>query len=147
MDGDLKPAVAFESTMTVQGFSVAPPRQVDLPRRSSDGSRPSWAGQTLTKAASATAPEMNEPELRRSLAIQAAQVEARRQVWIDLESLPLPGGQTLGQYLEHRADREQLTAAINAAILTVSSPIVDEKGTARITLGLPLQTVWQIVGQ
>ncbi len=90
---------------------------------------------------------MSEPIARKELAIQAARIEAERLLWIELEKLALPNGQALGEYLARRPDCKQIAKAINAATITLSQPSVNDKGTATITLGLPLEVVWQIVGQ
>ncbi|MCL2330876.1 MAG: hypothetical protein FWC56_06205, partial [Phycisphaerae bacterium] len=152
MTGPWKPAIVFESTMTFQGFSVAPPTSLTSPTlsRRMEGSplidagyEPRWIHETLTIEASATAPRIASRELQHALAIRMAQIEASRQLWIKLEKLPLPEGQTLGEVIERRADGDRIIAAIHAAIQKVSEPTVDENGTARVRLNVPLSAVWQ----
>lgn len=146
--GNLRPAVAFEPAMSVQGFSLIPPQPRIGHAKSGRGPRPAWAGTTLTKTASASAPsEMNNTVTRKELAIRAARIEAKRQLWKELEALPMPDGRSVGVYLSRHADRDSLAFTIDAALLTPYGPGVDDQGTATVTLSLPLETVWHILAR
>lgn len=147
MAGELRPVVSAE-TITVEGFSVPPPRGEPEPARLPRGPRPDWADRVLSKSASAAgAVNTSDPVIRRELAIKAAGIEARRQLWMEVEDLVLPDGRKVSEVIAGSAEKARLAAAIDEAIFTMSAPQVDEKGVATVKLGVRLEQVWRIAGE
>ncbi len=143
---DLKPQFTFES-VSLQGLSVPPPREPSS-ATATRGPRPEWADRIISKSAAAAGPP-DEPDaaVRNRLATQAARIEAKRQLWMDLEQLKLPTGRSVADALAAREDRNSAIEAINGAIFEMSKPSVNDKGVVTITLGLRLETVWEVAGR
>ncbi|MBI4579356.1 MAG: hypothetical protein HY718_06610 [Planctomycetes bacterium] len=141
-DGDL------DGPIMLQGFSTPPPRPPPAAGPPRLGPRPAWADQVLSKTATASAPAATgDPAERRALAVRAARIEARRQLWLEIENLMLPAGQTVGEAIARRPDAARVIEAIDAATFNPSAPTVDDHGTAKLTVALRLETVWQIVSR
>jgi hypothetical protein len=132
-------------SVTLQGFCTAPPRKAPTGSRAPQGPRPEWADRILRRTAEAAAPATDDPQERKTLAVKAATIEARRQLWLDIEKLALPGGRTVETSIAGRSDAAQVVQAIDAAIFVMSAPVMTDQGTAKITLGIRLEAVWQIV--
>jgi hypothetical protein len=148
--GEFRPATPLERLLLLDGYSVAPPRSPAIPASRPSaiaaGPRPDWADQALSKTASASAPGEDSPA-RRELAIQAARIEARRLLWLDLEKLALPDGRTLAEAVAARPDRDRVIAAIDAAVFEMAKPTVTSDGQAEITLGVKLNSVWKAMAR
>jgi hypothetical protein len=146
-DEDLKPEVPSEM-LTMRAWAVPPPpvpsRAVSLAHRT----RPGWAEGVIGKTAAAAGPA-NEPDIavRNKLAITAARAEAQRQLWMELEQLAMPDSRSVGDFIAARQDQPSVVQALNGAVFVMSNPNVNEEGIATITLGIRLETVWQIVGR
>jgi hypothetical protein len=149
---DLSRAVRarFPQPITIQGVGIAPPscpETVDLAPVAVD-SRPEWAARFLNAQATGQAPaSVTDEETRRTLAVRAARIEASRRLWLDLEQLTLPDGETVGARLARRSDRAQTVAAVNQMIFSMSKPVFDDKGVATVSIGIRLESVWRMIGQ
>lgn len=135
------PTGSFE----LEGMSVTPP-QAAARARPGRAPRPAWYEQTLSKTASAAGPA-DDPDVafRNRLAIKAATVEARRQLWTELETLALPDGRNVAQAIAGHPDHDALIRDIDAAVFQLATPSVTDEGVATVKLGLPLDKVWQSI--
>ncbi len=137
----------FEDPLTVEGFSVVPP--VDSPGGgtiwAAAGTGPGWADQFLTAKAAGRGPaDAGDERTRRELAARAAGIEARRQLWMKIEALPLPSGGTIGALLRSAPRAVEAFAAVDGAMFPTGAPVFGGDGTAAVTVGIQLQTVWHI---
>ncbi len=143
--GERKPVSTAKRPIVVQGFGTAPPRPFAASGRVRQGPKPAWADKVLNRTAAATAP-LDGGGDRKALAIKAATIEARRQLWLEVEKLTLPNGRTIGDAIADRSDSRPLIQAIDGAIFVMSQPAANEQGSATVTLAIRLETVWQILG-
>ena len=139
---------AFDDPVTIQGYSVAPPNIVSDfgPDTHADQGRPAWADEFLSARSIGNPPSgVADAQTRRELAAKAASIEAVRKLWIDIEKLPLPEGDTLSLRLKHDPALASELAAIDDAIFPLATPIYSDDDSATVNLGLRLETVWRIV--
>lgn len=144
----------FQESVVVDGLAVAPPVSMTAP--TATASRPAWTGRTLTaKAIGHASADIADRLQRQELAVTAARIEARRQLWIELEQLCWPyagtadgesaaGSRTVGDLLTSHPQASTAITAIDAAI-TAAAPDFDSQDNATVTLSLPLERVWQIL--
>lgn len=141
---------AWPKPMLLEGFAVAPPAS-DAPLWPTQGataSRPAWANQFITAKAAGREPAgVADAKLRRELAIKTATIEARRQLWVEMEKLIFSEGDTLADRVAGRSDRVDVIRALNDAVFELAKPSVDASGVATVNLGIRLETVWRTVGE
>ena len=134
---------AFPGRITAIGLAVAPPRVSGRAIPSTSGQAPEWSERTLTARAIGKAPDQaGDTDARRQLATTAARLEAARRLWLQIEVLPLPEGDTVSQRLP--ANPRLVTQIENAFVVT-ASPAATEDGSIRIELAVPLTTVWRLL--
>ena len=134
--------------LVMVGFGLAPraTAPASCPASTSDVNRPDWADRFMTAKASGRAPAgVGDEQTRRQLAARAARVEAARLLWMQIEALPLPHAGSIRDLLAANPTAIDSFAAIDDAIVTTSAPIYGPDGTASVTVGIRLQTVWQLV--
>lgn len=137
----LPPRPGDDSLPTIEatGFAVAPLRVPGQRTTVYDSdSAPKWATQTLTAHATGQAPHATGPATR-PLASTAAYLEASRRLCLQIESLPLPEGDTVGQRL---LAHPQFLDQIEGAFLSTTSPAAD---AIRVELSIPLKRVWALL--
>lgn len=146
-DEDLKLELPTEA-LVLQAWAVAPPRNPSQTAPLPYGPRPDWATGAISKTAAAAGPA-DEPDIafRNQLAIRAARAEAQRQLWMELEQLPMPDGRCVGETIAARRNRWSLVRALHDAVFVMSTPNMDDQGVATVTLGIQRETIWQIVGR
>jgi hypothetical protein len=138
----------FEEPLIVEGFGTAPHGGVSGKglARGIDADRPAWADRLLTAKAAGKAPaEAGNDEARRELAVAAARIEATRQLWIEIEKLPLPDSATVASLLAEGRLGNEAVRAIDGAILPITAPVFGGEGSATVTLGIRLETVWRVL--
>lgn len=148
IEADLAQAIDpdFQDPLVLDGLAVAPPRREVVPAAPPavpEVRGPDWITQVLTLTAVGRPPAGVPVASRRPLAAAAAEVEARRQLWLRVESLPLPDGRTVGDVLvaHPEAARTIDQAIFPAAVVTFGD---DDQATA--AFNLRLETVWRVVG-
>jgi hypothetical protein len=138
---------AFEDPVVLIGLAVAPPTSPTrrIAAWGADASRPAWAERFLTAQATGRAPaDAGDEQTRRTLAVQAARIEAIRRLWIHIEALELPDGDTIRTRTEREPAALEHLAMLERAILPVSGPTFDQN-TASVTVGIRLDTVWRVM--
>jgi len=134
---------ASPDRITAIGLAVAPPRVSGRAITSTSGSAPEWRQHTLTAHAIGKAPDQaGDTDARRQLATTAARLEAARRLWLQIEALPLPEGDTVGQRLPANP---RLVTQIEKACVITASPTATEDGSIRVELAVPLTTVWRLL--
>lgn len=138
--------------LTVDGYGVAPESTAAVrtgrvsPKWGSGGAgRPRWADRTITAKGIARTQQESGVPAAGSQAAQAARIEALRQLWIEVERLPIPAGGTVGASLEKDPRRAERVAAIEKQMTPVGKPSWADDGGASVTLGLDLGEVWRIL--
>jgi len=140
----VRPEAPFE-LLTLRGISVpplSPPQSV----RAIQGLRPDWIDRVLSTTAAAAGPENEPADVRGRLAIAAARAEAKRQLWMELEQLTLPGGSSIAEAIAARPNPHEIIREINDAFVTGGS-LVDNRGTGTVTVSVRLEAVWQILAR
>ena len=138
----------FEGSLIVSGYGLAPPVRPlgGATTRTDEPTGPAWADGSITTAATGKAPpEVVEAAARRELATKAARIEATRQLWLDIEALPLPEGGTIADLLADDPNAVRAFALIDGAILSTGTPVIGDDGTATVSVSIHLQAVWRIV--
>lgn len=148
IEADLSQAIDpdFQNPLVLDGLAVTPPitsaSSHDLPRTY----RPPWADRFLTTRQTGQPPsDVTDVQARRAKALTAARIEAKRQLWMQIEHLKLPTGDTIGERLADSRKASSAVAAIDVAILPIGEPVFDKTDGASISLGIQLKTVWDIV--
>jgi hypothetical protein len=78
------------------------------------------------------------------MAVAAAAVEGKRQLWLQIEGLALASGKTVGDVLV--ANRHSPAIAAIEDAFSIESPTgLDEDGRVALTLSIPLEAVWRAV--
>lgn len=137
---------SFTDPIVIEGLATAPAAR--RPARSSepDPDRPDWADGRLTARAVGRAPDaVVDEEGKRRLAATAARVEASRQLWKKIESLQLPGGETIGQRILRDGDALAGLTALERHFEAVAPVSFDEEGRATATLGIDAGLIWRAV--
>jgi len=134
-----------KESLALEGLAVAPPYAPQRkPAEEKDhAGRPDWADRVLTVQVTGQAPaHLTEAAERSRMATLAATVEAKRQLWLQIEKLPLPSGATVGDVLA-AGKAPPAIAAISDAFTLEAAPSPDNPSQATVTLGIPLEAVWQ----
>lgn len=144
---ELKPELPTES-LALEAWAVTPPRDPSQAAPMPYSPRPDWATGAISKTVAAAGPA-DEPDtvFRDQLAVTAARAEAQRQLWMELEQLPMPDGRCVGEAIAARQDRLNVVRMLHGAVFVMSTPSIDERGVATMTLGIQREAVWQIVGR
>ena len=134
--------------LLIYGYALAPPGgRTQAVVAEGTGPQPDWADRFIKATGSAPAPVGAAANpAGRELALQAARIDALRQLWLELESLDLPGGGTSAGRLAG-AEGPRIAAAIDAAVFPLASPSFNPDGTASAALSLHLHSVWQALNQ
>jgi hypothetical protein len=135
-------------SLVLEGLAVAPPYTPQRrPAEEKDhAGRPDWADRVASVQVTGQAPtHVTEAAQRSRMATLAATVEAKRQLWLQIEKLPLPSGATVGDVLT-AGKASPAVAAINDAFTLEATPNPDNASQATVTLGIPLEAVWQALG-
>ncbi len=146
IEADLAQAIDpdFQDPLVLDGMAVAPPRGAIRPSVPADAGEtrgPEWAVRVLTVTAVGRPPADAPEQSRRLLAAAAAEVEARRRLWLQVEPLPLPDGRTVGDVL---AAHPAVARTIDQAILPAAVVTFDADGQATAAFSLRLETVWRL---
>jgi hypothetical protein len=134
-----------KESLVLEGLAVAPPytpqrRPAEEKERAG---RPDWADRVLSVQVTGQAPaHVTDATERSRMAVLAATVEAKRQLWLQIEKLPLPSGTTVGDVLV-KDKASPAIASINDAFTLEAAPNPDNASQASVTLGIPLEAVWQ----
>jgi len=139
----------WPDVMVIDGLATAPPRisYPFKPKTPAARHPPPWVGQFITARAVGKLPRNSNDNVRHLLAVKAARIEARRQLWLDIERLALPNGQTIGELLQKNPSLSQMMARLDQHMIPVADPIYNPDGSVIVTLGLPLEGVWQILSE
>lgn len=136
------------SWVEVDGYGVLP-RLAPLPADvlgTVGGQMPSWADTFLSARGSGKSPaDVTQDQRREELAIQAARIAATRQLWLRIEALPLPWGETIGQLVGRDLDSIHRVKSIDQLIFEVGEPEYESDGTVAVTVGIRLQSVWRVL--
>jgi hypothetical protein len=147
----LKPSdpASLPPVFSAEGFAVAPPApsMYAPPRkRGRDPEQPEWAGRFLVVQGGGRAPvDMQDQPGRRAWAERAARIEASRQIWMQIEDLPLPQGETIGIRLSRDFKVASVLAGLDRFIAQTGAPVVAEDGTTTVSVGVHLQIVWRML--
>ncbi len=142
------------SELVAEGFAVAPPGALpgevavdEAPDSSAAGREaPEWVGRTLTARAVGRAPPgVDDPAEARELAVRAARIEARRRLWLQVDSLPLDGGRTIGSFLEDHPEAAAALAVLDRRIEPIGDPSRLSDGDWAVALGLRLDEIWKVL--
>lgn len=146
-DANLQAVETAGEDISVQGYAVAPPMEqvVRVSTRPAGPVRPTWTGRVLTAqgVARAQAPEAGKAPA--DMAARAARIEALRQLWLELERLPMSSGESLGAFLQRQPSRAELMAAIEKHIVPTGKPKLDADGSIAVTLTVRLEDVWSVL--
>ncbi len=151
IEADLTRAVdpEFQDPLILDGFAVAPGIAWSLAGATEVESmtgRPVWVERTLSVKVTGQPPvNVAGREIRRRLAAGAAGIEARRQLWLQIEQLPLPGGIALDGLLAHLGRPADALLAIENAIQQTEGPSFDEQDNATVAFTARLDIVWEVV--
>jgi len=150
IEADLSQAIApdFQDPLVLDGLAVAPPCDPASALSFDSGPKvqPQWVKRLLTtQQTSPPQSNITDPQARRTRAIITARIEAKRQLWIQIEQLTLPTGGTIGELLAASPGAPQAIAAIDAAMLPIGETIFDNVNGASVSLGIKLQIVWEII--
>lgn len=152
IEADLTRAVdpEFQDPLILDGFAVAPPPVAPTQAAAVEGEsvtgRPGWIEGTLSVKIMGRPPaNVADREARRRMAAGAAAIEAKRQLLLQIEQLPLPGGISVEGLLVHVGASAETVSAIAGAIQSAGAPTYDEQDNATITLTARLDMVWEIV--
>lgn len=139
----------FQDPLILDGFAVTPPvAPVEAAGVDADGGRghPDWIGGTLSVTIVGQPPaNITSQEARRKLAVNIAKIEAKRQLWLQIEQLPLPGSITVAGLLEYVGRPPQALTSIESTIQSAGTPSYDGQDNATVTLTARLDLVWDIV--
>ncbi|HOW70835.1 MAG TPA: hypothetical protein PKY77_09560 [Phycisphaerae bacterium] len=150
IEADLTRAVdpEFQDPLILDGFAVAPAIASSLPGAAeveSMAGRPVWVERTLSVKVTGQPPaNVAGREARRRMAAGAAGIEARRQLWLQVEQLPLPGGINLDSLLAHLGRPADAISAIESTIQQTEGPSFDEQDNATVTFTARLDIIWEI---
>jgi hypothetical protein len=135
--------------IAAEGFSVAPPAvAADLPtiKRPHNADRPAWADRFLVAQASGQAPaDIGDARKRQAWAVRAARAEATRQLWMQLEELPMPGGETLSARLNRDLAAVAALADADRFICPTGNPVIADDGSTTVGVGIHLQLIWRML--
>ena len=132
---------ALPRTFKAAGFAVPPPGVSSRRGLPDVGSAPEWTSRTLTAHATGKGPDDADPTVR-ELTTAAAHLEASRQLWLQIEALPLPAGDTVGQRV---LAQPLLATHIQNTFISLAPPTVADDGTVRVELTVPLTRVWTLI--
>ena len=138
----------FQSVLMVDGYAVAPliDTRVNGKAQASGPARPAWADRVLTATATGQAPDnIDDASKRRKLAVTAARVEAVRRLWLKIDKLDLPEGETFEERLAAHPELLNELSVIDEVIFPLADPSFSDEGTATVTVGVRLETVWRII--
>ena len=140
----------FQDPLVLDGFACRSPpiALVEASGTESDGGagRPEWVGRTLTAKVIGQPPStVTGQDARRKMALSVARIEARRQLLLQIEQLPLPGGIKVTGLLEQLGRPAEAISAIEGTIQQAGTPSYDDQDNATVTLSARLDIVWEIV--
>lgn len=151
IESDLTRAVdpEYNDPLVLDGLAVAPPSaapvEISSPEWSADH-RPPWFNEILNVKVTGRPPSSSTArEERRQMAVNLARLEAKRQLWLQVESLKLPGGGTVGGIIEQSPRRAQIVTAIENAMQPTHVPVFDEQDIATVSISIQLDTVWRML--
>ena len=117
-----------------------------LSKRSREPDRPDWADHFLVVQGGGKAPsDMGDAAGCRTWAERAAKIEADRQLWMQIEDLPLPNGETIAIRLSKDIKTVAALAGLDRFIAATGSPAESDDGTTTVSLGIHLQIVWRMI--
>lgn len=140
---------SLPASFAAEGFAVAPPMPsmyVPPRKRDRNSEPPEWAERFLVVQGGGRAPVdmQNEPS-RRTWAERAARIEACRQLWLQIEDLPLAEGETVGIRLSRDLKVAAVLAGLDRFIAETGVPVQAEDGTTTVSVGVHLQIVWRML--
>lgn len=140
---DGRRALGERNAVTIEGYSVVPPF-LRTWNGDSNVVGASAGERILLTVATGQAPDgLSDTQRRRQLAHQAAWVEAKRLLWIDIEHMKDNGGRTVRSRL---TDDPGLGQAIEHAVIAPQPAIYDERDQATVTMAISLDTLEAILG-
>jgi hypothetical protein len=132
--------------LVISGHGLPPPDELPVLRRAAagDADRPAWADEIKSARAAGRPPAGANPQGGQEIAVKAARTEAKRQLWLEIEKLPLEGG-TVGDWIARTPQAGRVAAEIDALIFPMSAPQTNPDGEVTVALGIRLEPVWQII--
>jgi hypothetical protein len=118
-----------------------PPR-----RRGQEAQAPGWADRFLVVQGGGRAPaDVLDPAARQLWAERAARIDASRQLWMQIEGLPLPSGETVGIRVSNDRQAARALADLDRFVAAGWSFIETEGGTTSVPVGIHLRIVWRML--
>lgn len=140
---------ASDAIVSAEGFAVAPPiatPYVPPRRRGHEVVVPDWADRFLAVQGSGRAPaDVLDPVDRQLWAERAARIDASRQLWIQIEELPLPSGGTVRARLSNDRQAARALAGLDRFITAGRASIDDDDGATTVSVGIHLRIVWRML--
>ncbi|MGQ9649253.1 MAG: hypothetical protein ACUVXJ_04010 [Phycisphaerae bacterium] len=131
-----------------EGYAVAPsvPGMYRPPiKKGSEPPRPDWADRFLVVQGAGRAPSDTTDEASRAgWAERAARIEALRQLWMQIEDLPLDDGETVGLRMQKDPRLVSAMSGLDRFIASTGRPLRADDGAVTVNVGVHLQIVWRI---
>lgn len=141
--------LAASESLTAEGYAVAPPvPSIHSPpyKKMTGPARPDWADRFLVVQGAGKAPSDTTDEASRSdWAERAAHIEAHRQLWMQIEDLPLDSGETIGLRMTKDTRLTLAMSSLGGFITGTGEPLHADDGAVTVSIGVHLQIVWRIL--
>lgn len=150
LEVDLTQAIdpRFRDPLVAVGFAVPGPSASGTSNEPGQdiASAPAWTSDVFHAQAEGAPPaDVAEAATRRRLALTAADLDARRKLWLRIETLPLPGGKSLAVLLQQSPRAHALADAIDAVMLTVEEPAFRDDDKVALAMQVHGLDVWRAV--
>jgi hypothetical protein len=133
--------------LTAEGFAIAPPTpSMFRPpnKRTQEAERPEWSDRFLLAQGSGKAPaDITDAANGRDWAERAARIEANRQLWMQIEELPISDAETIGMRLAKDQNTASSLAGLTRFVAGTESPLQTADGTVTVSVGIHLRIVWR----
>lgn len=135
--------------LAAEGYAVAPPlpniHQPPLKKRT-EPPPPEWAHRFLVVQGAGRAPSDTIDEASRDeWAERAARIEAYRQLWRQIEDLPLDDGETIGLRMHKDPKLISELSSLGRFMADTGKPLHANDGAITISTGVHLQIVWRML--
>lgn len=148
---ELFKSVDFPATdnLEAEGYAVTPPVPSAYKpplKKGTEPPRPDWADRFLVVQGAGRAPsDATNDTGATDWAERAARIEAHRQLWMQIEDLPLDDGETVGLRMQKNPGLVFAMSGLDRFIAGANRPLRTDDGAVTVNVGIHLQTVWRIV--